>query len=41
MAIVQRQHGHFLEDFRPSAIFRHKRGKTVTEGLFAISPSSR
>jgi len=36
MAIVQRQHGHFLEDFRPGAIFRHKRGKTVTEGLFAI-----
>src|SRR5882724_619050 len=36
MAIVQRQHGHFLEDFRPGAIFRHKRGKTVTDGLLTI-----
>jgi itaconyl-CoA hydratase len=36
MAIIRRQHGHFLEDFRPGAVYRHKRGKTVTEGLFAI-----
>jgi len=36
MATIRRQHGHFLEDFRPGAVFRHKRGKTVTEGLFAI-----
>src|SRR5215472_3405336 len=36
MAIIRRQHGHFLEDFVPGAVFRHKRGKTVTEGLFAI-----
>ena len=36
MAIIRRQHGHFLEDFKPGAVFRHKRGKTVTEGLFAI-----
>jgi 2-methylfumaryl-CoA hydratase len=36
MAVIQRQHGHFLEDFVPGAVFRHKRGKTVTEGLFAI-----
>ncbi|MDH3519685.1 MAG: MaoC family dehydratase [Myxococcales bacterium] len=26
--------GHFLEDFRPGQRFRHKGGKTVTEGLF-------
>jgi 2-methylfumaryl-CoA hydratase len=36
MAIIRRQHGHFLEDFRPGAVYRHKRGKTVTDGLFAI-----
>jgi len=36
MALIRRQHGHFLEDFTPGAVFRHKRGKTVTEGLFAI-----
>src|SRR6185295_10268634 len=36
MAIIRRLHGHFLEDFRPGAVYRHKRGKTVTEGLFAI-----
>jgi len=27
--------GHFLEDFRPGQVYRHKGGKTVTEGLFA------
>jgi 2-methylfumaryl-CoA hydratase len=26
--------GNFLEDFRPGQVFRHKGGKTVTEGLF-------
>ena len=36
MAIIRKQHGHFLEDFRPGALLRHKGGKTVTEGLFAI-----
>jgi 2-methylfumaryl-CoA hydratase len=36
MAVIHRQHGHFLEDFVPGAVFRHKRGKTITEGLFAI-----
>src|SRR5437773_9647688 len=36
MAVVRKQHGHFLDDFRPGQVFRHKRGKTVTEGLFAI-----
>ena len=36
MAVIHKQHGHFLEDFRPGALYRHKRGKTLTEGLFAI-----
>src|SRR5258706_6482458 len=36
MAIIRKQHGHFLEDFRPGSLLRHKGGKTVTEGLFAI-----
>jgi 2-methylfumaryl-CoA hydratase len=26
--------GNFLEDFRPGQVFRHKGGKTLTEGLF-------
>ena len=36
MATIQGRHGNFLEDFRPGKLFRHKRGKTVTEGLFAV-----
>jgi 2-methylfumaryl-CoA hydratase len=36
VAIVRKQHGHFLEDFRPGDLYRHKGGKTVTEGLFAV-----
>jgi 2-methylfumaryl-CoA hydratase len=36
MAIIRKHHGHFLEDFEPGAIYRHKLGKTITEGLFAI-----
>ena len=36
MATIQGRHGNFLEDFRPGQLFRHKRGKTVTEGLFAV-----
>ena len=36
MATIRKQTGNFLEDFRPGHVFRHKRGKTVTEGLFAI-----
>jgi len=36
MAIIRRHHGHFLEDFPLGAVFRHKRGKTVTDGLFTI-----
>ena len=34
MARIKRSTGHFLEDFSAGRIFRHKRGKTVTEGLF-------
>jgi 2-methylfumaryl-CoA hydratase len=34
MAIVRRQTGNFLEDFRVGQTFRHKHGKTITEGLF-------
>src|SRR5438876_10846661 len=36
MAVIRKQHGHFLDDFRPGQVFRHKRGKTITEGLFAV-----
>jgi 2-methylfumaryl-CoA hydratase len=32
--IIRKQTGNFLEDFRPGQIFRHKGGKTITEGLF-------
>jgi 2-methylfumaryl-CoA hydratase len=33
--VIRRRTGHFLEDFRPGQVFRHKGGKTVTEGVFA------
>jgi len=33
--IIHRRTGNFLEDFKPGQVFRHKGGKTVTEGLFA------
>jgi len=32
--VVRKQIGNFLEDFVPGQLFRHKGGKTVTEGLF-------
>jgi 2-methylfumaryl-CoA hydratase len=32
--VIQKRTGNFLEDFRPGQVFRHKGGKTVTEGLF-------
>jgi len=32
--IVRKKTGNFLEDFVPGQLFRHKGGKTVTEGLF-------
>jgi 2-methylfumaryl-CoA hydratase len=31
---IQKLTGNFLEDFRPGQVFRHKGGKTLTEGLF-------
>jgi len=31
---IKKLTGNFLEDFRPGQVFRHKGGKTVTEGLF-------
>jgi 2-methylfumaryl-CoA hydratase len=34
MRVIRKKTGHFLEDFRPGQVFRHKGGKTVTEGLF-------
>jgi len=33
MAVIQKKKGNFLEDFRVGHVFRHKVGKTVTEGL--------
>ena len=33
--VIRKRTGHFLEDFAPGQVFRHKGGKTVTEGLFA------
>jgi len=33
--VIRRRTGNFLEDFRPGQVFRHKGGKTLTEGLFA------
>jgi 2-methylfumaryl-CoA hydratase len=32
--IIRKKTGNFLEDFKPGQIFRHKGGKTITEGLF-------
>lgn len=32
--IIRKKTGNFLEDFVPGQVFRHKGGKTVTEGLF-------
>ncbi|MFQ5666053.1 MAG: MaoC family dehydratase [Candidatus Binatia bacterium] len=34
MAIIQKKKGNFLEDFHVGQVFRHKVGKTITEGLF-------
>jgi 2-methylfumaryl-CoA hydratase len=31
---ITKKSGHFLEDFQPGQVFRHKGGKTITEGLF-------
>ncbi len=32
--IIRRKTGNFLEDFHPDQTFRHRGGKTITEGLF-------
>ena len=37
MARIPTKHGRFLEEFRPGEVYRHRRGKTITEGLFARS----
>jgi 2-methylfumaryl-CoA hydratase len=34
MAVITKRKGNFLEDFRVGQVFRHKVGKTLTEGLF-------
>jgi len=34
--IIRKKTGNFLEDFRPGQTFRHKGGKTITEGLFTV-----
>ncbi|MBI5504161.1 MAG: MaoC family dehydratase N-terminal domain-containing protein [Deltaproteobacteria bacterium] len=34
MAVIRKKTGNFLEDFRVGQVFRHKGGKTVTDGLF-------
>ena len=33
MAVIKKHKGNFLEDFRVGQVFRHKVGKTLTEGL--------
>ncbi|HTO69995.1 MAG TPA: MaoC family dehydratase [Myxococcota bacterium] len=35
MALIRKKTGNFLEDFRLGQLFRHKGGRTVTEGLTA------
>jgi len=34
LRVIRKSIGNFLEDFVPGQVFRHKGGKTVTEGLF-------
>ena len=34
--IIRKKAGNFLEDFKPGQTFRHKGGKTITEGLFTL-----
>src|SRR5262245_9025816 len=36
VATIRGKHGNFIEHFRPGQVFRHRRGKTLTEGLFAV-----
>ena len=35
MALIRKKTGNFLEDFRLGQVFRHKGGRTVTDGLAA------
>ena len=35
MALIRKKTGNFLEDFRLGQVFRHKGGRTLTEGLTA------
>ncbi len=35
MAVIRKKTGNFLEDFRVGQLFRHKGGRTVTDGLHA------
>ncbi len=36
LRVVHKKTGNFLEDFKPGQVFRHRGGKTVTEGLFTF-----
>jgi len=36
VATIRGKHGNFIEHFKPGQVFRHRRGKTLTEGLFAV-----
>ncbi len=36
LRVVHKKTGNFLEDFKPGQLFRHKGGKTLTEGLFTL-----
>ena len=35
MALIQKKTGNFLEDFRLGQVFRHKGGRTITQGITA------
>ncbi len=35
MALIRKKTGNFLEDFRLGQVFRHKGGRTITEGISA------
>src|SRR4029453_1835375 len=39
MAAIRKHRGHFLEDFVPGDLYRHKGGKTVTEGVLTVFPA--
>ena len=34
VTVIRKKTGNFLEDFKPGQVFRHKGGKTITEGIF-------